>query len=79
MIPLKPRGRLRRLPARVDQSIDVLAERRVAQHALNPVARNPLQDHPGVMCDRPQFGIELPPHFVGRVIPRPAHIQGEFR
>ena len=31
------------------------------------------------MRDFPQFGIKLPPHFVGGVIPRPAHIQGEFR
>ena len=31
------------------------------------------------MRDFPQFGIKLPPHFVGGMIPRPAHIQGEFR
>ena len=31
------------------------------------------------MRDLPQFGIELPPHFVGSMIPRPMHIQGEFR
>jgi hypothetical protein len=31
------------------------------------------------MRDLPQFGIELPPHFVGGMIPRPMHIQGEFR
>jgi hypothetical protein len=29
------------------------------------VARDRLQDNPGVMRDFPQFGIKLPPHFVG--------------
>ena len=31
------------------------------------------------MRDLPEFGIELAPHFVGGMIPRPMHIQGEFR
>src|ERR1035438_4207233 len=31
------------------------------------------------MRDLPQFGIQLPPYFVGRMIPRPMHIQGKFR
>jgi hypothetical protein len=31
------------------------------------------------MRDLPQFGIKLPPHFVSGMIPRPVHIQGEFR
>ena len=31
------------------------------------------------MRDLPQFGIKLPPHFVGGMIPRPAHIQGQLR
>ena len=79
MILLKPRGRLRRLPAGFDQAIDVFPENGIGQHALDLVARDRLQDDPGVMRDLPQFGIELPPHFVGSVIPRPAHIQGEFR
>ena len=30
------------------------------------------------MRDFPQFGIKLPPHFVGSMIPRPAHIQGQL-
>ena len=79
MILLKPRGRLRRLPSGFDQVIDVLAENGIGQHALDLVARDRLQDDPGVVRDLPQFGIKLPPHFVGGMIPRPAHIQGQFR
>ncbi len=79
MIPLKPRGRCRRLPAGFDQTIHVLAEYRIAQHALDAVARSRLQHDPRVVRGLPQVGIKLPPHFVGSVIPRPAHIQGEFR
>jgi hypothetical protein len=30
------------------------------------------------MRDFPQFRIKLPPHFVGSMIPRPAHIQGQL-
>jgi hypothetical protein len=32
-----------------------------------------------VLRDFPQFGIKLPPNFVGSMISRPAHIQGQFR
>ena len=31
------------------------------------------------MREFPQLGIKLPPHFVGGMIPRPAHIQGQLR
>jgi len=31
------------------------------------------------MRDLPQLGIQLPPYFVGRVVPRPMHIQGKLR
>ena len=79
MILLKPRGRRRRLPAGLYQIIYVFAENGIAQHAFDPVPRDRLQHHPGVMRDLPQFGIELPPHIVGGMIPRPVHIQGEFR
>ena len=74
MILLKPRGRLRRLL----QTIDVLTEGRIGQHALDLVARDRLQDDPGVMRELPQRGIKLPPHFVCCMIPRPAHIQGQL-
>ena len=79
MIPLKPRGRLRSLPAGFDQAIDVFPENGIGQYVLDLIARGGLQDDPGVMRDLPQFGIKLPPHFVGGMIPRPTHIQGEFR
>ena len=79
MIPLKPRGRFRRLPTGFDQTIYVFPESGIGQHALDLVARDRLQNDPGVMRDLPQFGIKLPPHFVGGMIPRPVHIQGEFR
>ena len=61
------------------QVINVFAKNGIGQHALDLVARDRLQDNPGVVRDFPQFGIKLPPHFVGSVIPRPAHIQGKFR
>ena len=78
MVLLKPRGRLRRLPPGLHQVINVLAKNGIGQHSLDLVARDRLQDNPGVMRDFPQFGIKLPPHFVGRMIPRPAHIQGKL-
>jgi hypothetical protein len=31
-----------------------------------------------MMSQFPQYGIKLPPHFVGSMIPRPAHIQGKL-
>jgi hypothetical protein len=52
---------------------------RSANRQLDPVSRNRLQDHPWVMRDVPQFGIQLPSHVVGSMIPKPARIQGEFR
>ena len=79
MIPLKPRGRFRRLPTGFDQTIYVLPESGIGQHALDLIARDRLQDDPGVMRDLPQSGIKLSPHFVGGMIPRPVHVQGEFR
>ncbi len=37
-----------------------------------------LQNYPGVIGDLPKFRIQLPPNFVGCVIPRPTQIQGEI-
>ena len=79
MILLKPRWRLHRLPPALHQAINVLTKNGIGQQALDLVARDRLQDNPGVMRDFPQFGIKLPPYLVGSMIPRPAHIQGEFR
>jgi hypothetical protein len=61
------------------QVINALAKSGIGQYALDLVARDCLQDNPGVVCDFPQFGIKLPPRLVGSVIPRPAHIQGKLR
>jgi hypothetical protein len=79
VVLLKPRGRLRRLPAGFDQPIDVFAKSGVGQHFVDLVTRCRLQDDPGVIRDLPQFGIKLPPNFVGSVVPRPSQIQSEFR
>ena len=79
MVLLKPCGRLRRLPPGPHQVVHILAKYGIGQHALDLVTRNRLQDDPGVMRDVPQFGIKLPPDFVGRMIPRPPQIQGQLR
>ncbi len=79
MILLKPRGRLQRLAPGLHQAINVLAKNGIGQHTLDLVARDRLQDNPGVVRDFPEFGIKLPPHFVGSMIPRPAQIQGQLR
>jgi hypothetical protein len=60
------------------QAVNFFAKNGIGQHALDPVARDRLQDNPWVMRDFPQFGIKPAPHFVGSMIPRPAHIQGQL-
>ena len=65
-------------PAGFDQAIYVFPKNGVGQDAFDLVARDRLQDDPGVMRALPQFWIKLPPHFVSGMIPRLAHIQGEF-
>ena len=78
MMLLKPRGRLRRLTLGLQQRIDRSYGSRVGQSALESVPRDRLQDNPGVMRELPKLGIELPPHFVGGMVPRRAHIQGKL-
>ncbi len=78
VILLKPGRRLRRPPSVIDQAIDLFPENGIRQHALDLVARHRFEDHPGVLRDRPQLRVKLPPHLVGRVVPRPAHIQRQF-
>ena len=63
----------------LQQTVNVLAESRIGQHSLDLVARDRLKNNPWVMRELPQLGIELPPHFVGGMVPRPAQIQGELR
>ena len=43
--------------------------RKTGSANIDPVARDRLQDNPGIVRDFPQFGIKLPPHVVGRMIP----------
>ena len=75
---LKPCGRLCGLPPGPYQAIDLFAKRGIGQHAINLVARDRLQDNPGVVRELPQIWIKLPPDFVRRVIPRPTQIQGQL-
>jgi hypothetical protein len=62
-----------------EKIISAFAKNGIGQHAFDLITRDGLQDNPGVMCNFPQFGIKVPPHLVGSVIPRPAHIQGKLR
>ena len=65
MMLLKPRRRLGGVTRGSQQVIYVSAKNGIGQHAFDLVARDRLQDNPGVMRDFPQFEIKLPPHFVG--------------
>jgi hypothetical protein len=56
-----------------------IAEGGIGQHALELVPRDRLQDYPGILSEVPQYWIERAPQSVGGMIPRPMHIQGEFR
>ena len=79
MISLKPAGRLRDLPLRLDESVHLGAEGWIGQSALDFVPWHRLQDGIRVMSEFPQRGVELSPDLVRAMIPRPAKIQGEFR
>ncbi len=78
MLLLEPRGRLRRAMLGSQQVINVLTEGGIGQHALELVPRDRLQDNPRVPREFPECRIKQPPHFVGAMIPRPAHIQGQL-
>ena len=78
MLLLKPCGRLRRLTLGSQMVINVVAEDRIGQHALESVPRDRLQDNPGVLREFPQHWIKRAPHSVGGIIPRPAHVQCEL-
>ena len=79
MLLLKPCGRLRRLTLGSQMVINVLAESRIGQHALELVPRDRLQDNPRILREFPQYGIKRAPHSVGGMVPRPAHVQGKLR
>ena len=76
---LKPCRRLRRLMLRSQQVVNVLTEGRIGEHALDLIARDRLQDDPGILRELPQWRIKRAPHFVGAMVPRPAHVQGKLR
>ena len=76
MALLKPGRRLRSLTLGLQQVINVLAEGGIRQHSLELIARDRLQDNPGVLREFPQRGIKPAPDVIGGVIPRPAQIQG---
>ena len=59
--------------------INVLTESRIGQHMFELVPRDRLQDNPRILREVPQGGIKRAPHFVGGMVPRPAHIQGKLR
>ena len=78
MCPLEPRRRLHLPTSRLDHALDVLAERGLGQQLFDPFARDRLQDDPRVVRAFPQFGIKAPPDLIGRVVPRPAHIERQL-
>ena len=75
---LKPGGRRRGMLPGLHEGIHLAAKAGIGEHALELVSRDRLQKAPGVVRQLPLHGIELPPHFVGAMIPRRAHIQGEL-
>ena len=72
---LKPGGRLRRLSPASREVIDLLAEGGLGRDPPELIPRDRLQHGPGIMREVPQHGIELPPHLIGGMVPRPAQIQ----
>ncbi len=76
---LKPRGRQRGAALGLDQVAHFFADARVRQQPLEPVPRHRLQDHPRVLRQVPERGVQPPPELVGMVVPRPAQVQRQFR
>ena len=74
---LKPRPRLRRFPS-VRQRPSTRCERR--DRARRPsLSRDAVCNTTQGLCVMlPEHGIDLPPNLVGRVVPRPAHVQGQL-
>ena len=59
----------------LSERLHLPAEGGIGGHALGLVPGDRLQDDPRIVRELPQRGIQLPPDFVGSVIPRPAQIQ----
>ena len=79
MLLLKPCGLSAASRLALQQVINVLTEGRIGQHALELVPRDRLQDNPRILREVPEGGIKRAPHFVGGMVPRPAHVQSELR
>ena len=67
------------VPGSTVARIDMTAEHRVGQQFFDSISRYALQDPPGTVRQFPRVRIQLLPDLVCRVIPRPTHIEGEFR
>ena len=78
MMFLEPGRCFRRLMLRLQPVVESFAKDRIGQRVRQPVTRNRLQDDPRVMSQPPEFGIELPPQGVGRMVPGPTQIEREF-
>ena len=78
MILLKPGRRFRRLSLDLQQVIDLFAEGRIGQLAAKMVARNRLENNPGILRQFPQGRVKLAPYRVGGMVPGPAHVEGQF-
>ena len=78
MVLLKPGGRLGLLSLGLYKVIDPLAENGIGRNMFDLVPRNCLHHDPRVVGEFPQRRIQLPPHFVSGMIPRPAQIQGQL-
>jgi len=78
MMTLKPGGGLLGTLSRLQQFIDLISKRRIPQQLFDVAAGDTLQDGPRAVRELPQFGIELHPYPVGRVVPRPADVERQL-
>ncbi len=79
MLLLEPCRTARRLTLGTKPVVNVLTEGRIGQCALELIPRGRLQDDPRILSEVPQYWVQRAPQSVGGMIPRPMHIQGEFR
>jgi hypothetical protein len=61
-----------------DQLAELFPEGTVPGECLEPLARDVLQEGPGVARALPHLGVDHSPQVVARVTPRPAKIQSEL-
>ena len=72
---LKPGGCFYYIAPAVNQVVDNFAELGIGKHLFQLFARDGLHHDPRIMRELPQHRVKFPPHLVGGVIPRGAHIQ----